>query len=146
MSCLCTARALSPIAVLPLGIVMDRGDEPASHDADRDASPRAGDGRRASAAGAHIDGDAALSESDQTVSDGDQTASDSDQMTNTTAFYDACRDRVHALLGEHADITVVESAIDACLLPDDEKAALWLWAIAPHDPAPLRTLHLGHGM
>jgi hypothetical protein len=51
--------------------------------------------------------------------------------------FDGCRERLKALLGDDADITVVESAIARYPLDDDEKAALWLWALAPFDPATL---------
>jgi hypothetical protein len=51
--------------------------------------------------------------------------------------FEGCRERLQALLGDDVDITVVEDAIAAYPLDDDEKAALWLWAIAPFDPASL---------
>jgi hypothetical protein len=47
------------------------------------------------------------------------------------------RERLRGLLGEHVDITAVECAIASYPLDDEEKAALWLWAIAPFDPATL---------
>jgi hypothetical protein len=48
-----------------------------------------------------------------------------------------CRERLQELLGDQADITVVEQAIAGYPLDDEEKAALWLWAIAPFDPTTL---------
>jgi len=45
-----------------------------------------------------------------------------------TALFDACRDRVGALLAAGAGIDVVERTIDVLPLPADERCALWLWA------------------
>lgn len=59
---------------------------------------------------------------------------------DATTVFDACRERLQALIGDHADITVVERAIDAYPLDDEEKAALWLWAITPFDAATLTQL------
>jgi hypothetical protein len=53
-----------------------------------------------------------------------------------TVFH-GCRERLQGLLGDDADITVVEHAIAGYPLDDEENAALWLWAIAPFDPATL---------
>lgn len=53
------------------------------------------------------------------------------------AVFDGCRERLQALLGGHADLTVVEHTIASYPLDSEEKAALWLWAIAPFDPATL---------
>jgi len=60
------------------------------------------------------------------------------QMSTIDAatIFDACRELLQGLLGDDADITVVEHAIAGYPL-DDEEAALWLWAIAPFDPATL---------
>ena len=59
---------------------------------------------------------------------------------DTATVFDACRERLQALLGDRADVAVIERAIDSYPLGDDEKAALWLWAIAPFDPTTLRQL------
>jgi len=48
--------------------------------------------------------------------------------SKATAVFDGCRDRVGKLLDAHADMGVVESAIDASALDRDEKDALWLWS------------------
>jgi len=56
------------------------------------------------------------------------------------------RDRLKDLLGDDADISAVEGAIDAYPLDDDEKAALWLWALAPFDPATLGALEPHRGI
>lgn len=56
---------------------------------------------------------------------------------DAATIFDACRERLQGLLGDDADITVVEHAIAGYPLDDEEKAALWLWAIAPFDPATL---------
>jgi hypothetical protein len=53
-----------------------------------------------------------------------------------TVFAD-CRERLQGLLGDDADITVVERAIASYPLDDEEKTALVLWASAPFDPATL---------
>jgi len=57
--------------------------------------------------------------------------------SDAATIYDGCRERLQRLLGDQADITVVERAIAGYPLNDDEKAALWLWALAPFDPATL---------
>jgi len=59
---------------------------------------------------------------------------------DAATVFDACRERLQVLLGDRADIAVVETAIDSYPLGDEEKAALWLWAIAPFDPASLSQL------
>jgi hypothetical protein len=57
--------------------------------------------------------------------------------TDAATVFDGCRDRLEALLGDHADTAVVEREIAGYPLDDEEKAALWLWAIAPFDAATL---------
>jgi hypothetical protein len=64
---------------------------------------------------------------------------------DAATVFDRCRERLQHLLGEHADITVVEHAIAGYPLDDEEKAALWLWAIAPFDPATLSAQQLPDG-
>jgi hypothetical protein len=56
------------------------------------------------------------------------------------AVFAGCRERLKDLLGDDVDIAVVEGAIAAYPLDDEEKAALWLWALAPFDPATLGAL------
>jgi hypothetical protein len=56
---------------------------------------------------------------------------------DAATVFDSYRERLQGLLGDHADITVVERAIASYPLDDEEKAALWLWAISPFDPATL---------
>ena len=95
-------------------------DDPALPDADRNGSQR-----------------------DQTVSDRNRTPSTpTDRMStiDAAAVFDACREQLQELLGDHADITIVEHAIASYPLDDEEKAALWLWATAPFDPATLSFL------
>ena len=89
------------------------------------------------------DADQPLADADQPGSDRDQTAPDRGHPAGELdkgAIFDGCRERLQALLGDHADITVVERAIANYPLDDEERAALWLWAIAPFDPT---TVHLG---
>jgi hypothetical protein len=64
--------------------------------------------------------------------------------SDAATIYDGCRERLQQLLGDHADITVVERAIANYPLNDDEQAALWLWALSPFDPATL-THHQARG-
>jgi hypothetical protein len=45
-----------------------------------------------------------------------------------TAVFNRCRDGVARLLDAHADMGVVERAIDGYALDRDEKDALWLWS------------------
>jgi len=59
---------------------------------------------------------------------------------DAATVFDACREQLQVLLDDRADIALVESAIDSYPLGDEEKAALWLWAIAPFDRATLRQL------
>jgi hypothetical protein len=56
--------------------------------------------------------------------------------------FDGCRELLQRLLGGHVDLTVVEDAIASYPLDDEEKAALWLWATAPFDPATLNLSQL----
>ena len=56
---------------------------------------------------------------------------------DAAAVFDGCREGLQRLLGDRVDIDVVERAIASYPLDDDEKAALWLWALAPFDPATL---------
>jgi hypothetical protein len=58
-------------------------------------------------------------------------------MSNAATVFDSCRERLQQFLGDQADISVVENAIASYPLDDDEKAALWLWAIATFDSATL---------
>jgi hypothetical protein len=80
---------------------------------------------------------------DPTAGDGHPTASEPSTPTAQTSTIDAatvfaaCRELLQGLLGDRADITVVEHAIAGYPLDDEEKATLWLWAIAPFDPATL---------
>jgi hypothetical protein len=53
---------------------------------------------------------------------------------DAASVFDACREQLRAVLGDAADITVVEGAIAGYPLDDEAKAALWLWAMAPFDP------------
>lgn len=62
---------------------------------------------------------------------------------DAAAAFAAYRERLQALLGEHADIAAVERVIAGYQLDDEEKAALWLWAVAPFDPAQLSRLRDG---
>lgn len=71
-----------------------------------------------------------------------QTASERDQV----AVFDGCRERLRGLLGDHADLTIAEHAIASYPLDDEEKAALWLWATAPFDPATLNLSRLRDGI
>jgi hypothetical protein len=57
---------------------------------------------------------------------------------DAATVFDGYRELLQELLGDHADITVVEHAIAGSPLDDEEKAALWLWAAAPFDPAAFR--------
>jgi hypothetical protein len=66
-------------------------------------------------------------------------------VIDAAAVFDGCRERLGELLGEEPDIDVVETAIDAYPLDEEEKAALWLWASAPLDPDRLRLQQLGGG-
>lgn len=59
--------------------------------------------------------------------------------------FDGCRERLQALLGDQTDFTAVEHAIAGYQLDDEEKAALWLWAIAPFDPSTLSCHELRDG-
>jgi hypothetical protein len=56
-------------------------------------------------------------------------------MTTTGAPvpFDGCRARVDRLFDAHADMELVERAIDACVLDRDEQDALWLWASGRQD-------------
>lgn len=56
---------------------------------------------------------------------------------DAATVFEVCRERLQALLGDDADIGVVERAIASYPLDDEEKAVLWLWAITPFDPATL---------
>jgi hypothetical protein len=50
------------------------------------------------------------------------------------AVFDNCRARIDELLDSHADMGVVEHAIDAAYALDgEEKDALWLWACGRRD-------------
>jgi len=53
---------------------------------------------------------------------------------DAATVFDGCRERLQRLLGDHVDIGVVERAIASYPLDEDEKAALWLWALAPSTP------------
>jgi hypothetical protein len=53
---------------------------------------------------------------------------DSVRSRKATAVFDGCRDGVEKLLDARADMSVVESTIDAYALDRDEKDALWLWS------------------
>ena len=88
------------------------------------------------------DADQTTSDRDQATSDHHQTASERDQG----AVFDGCRERLRGLLGDHADLTIAEHAIAGYPLDDEEKAALWLWATAPFDPATLNLSHLRDGV
>jgi hypothetical protein len=48
--------------------------------------------------------------------------------SDAPVLFDGCRARVDDLLDAHADMGVVERAIDASALGREEKDALWLWA------------------
>ncbi len=82
---------------------------------------------------APVDADRAEPERDKTAPGRPPRMSTIDAAT----VFDVCRERLQGLLGDDADITVVEHAIAGYPLDDEEKAALWLWAIAPFDPATL---------
>ncbi len=53
--------------------------------------------------------------------------------TDVPVLFDGCRARVDELLDAHADMGVVERAIDASALNGEEKDALWLWASGRRD-------------
>lgn len=53
--------------------------------------------------------------------------------TDHAAVFDSYRTRLQDVLAENDDITSVEHVIDSYALDSEEKAALWLWAIAPRD-------------
>lgn len=59
-------------------------------------------------------------------------------VIDAVTVFGVYRERLRELLGDDADISIVERAITSHQLDDDDKCALWLWAIAPFDPATLR--------
>lgn len=52
-------------------------------------------------------------------------------VTDHAAVFDSYRTRLQDVLAENDDITSVEHVIDSYALDSEEKAALWLWAVAP---------------
>jgi hypothetical protein len=93
--------------------------------------------------------DQPVADADQTTSDRDPAASDHHQTAgecDQVAVFEGCRERLRGLLGDHADLTIAEHAIASYPLDDEEKAALWLWATAPFDPATLNLSRLQDGI
>jgi hypothetical protein len=93
--------------------------------------------------------DQPVADAGQTTSDRGQAAPDHDQTASERdegAVFDGCRERLRGLLGDHADLTIAEHAIAGYPLDDEEKAALWLWATAPFDPATVSLCQLRDGI